>query len=379
MRAGAGMRERAACWGTAPLIRAVWVRAEAKQSHSANPHIASRIMPAGRARAWRLFAAGALAGAGLGLAGPALAQTVTSINVSTASDLVGAIQTVDHNPAGNYNIVFQNNITLSAVASNTLAALDTRGNVTIEGNGYTLNAGGAQRGFFVYSGNVSIRDLTIQNAQALGGSGGSLGGGGGGGGAGAGGALFVASGAAVTVSNVTLIGSNASGGAGGAGGAGTSGGQGIGGNGGAGPSGGNGFGDGGNGGLTGGRTSGAAGPGASGGFGGGGGGGGNILRNASGGAGGPGGFAAGGGGQGGNGDANDNSGGSGGGGGGAGLGGAVFVQNGGTLTIGGSFSVNGSSVTGGAGPGRCQEQCSDDAGWRWRQWLGLRLRRVPAG
>ena len=41
--------------------------------------------------------------------------------------------------------------------------------------------------------------------------------------------------------------------------------------------------------------------------------------------------------------------GGGGGGGGAGLGGAVFVQQGGSLTLAGSFSVNGNIVTGGNG------------------------------
>ena len=64
-----------------------------------------------------------------------------------------------------------------------------------------------QRGFFVFSGNVAINNLTIQNTQALGGTDSS--GQGGGGGAGLGGALFVASGGNVTVSNVTLIKNNA--------------------------------------------------------------------------------------------------------------------------------------------------------------------------
>ncbi|HEY3043610.1 MAG TPA: autotransporter domain-containing protein [Vicinamibacterales bacterium] len=99
--------------------------------------------------------------------------------------------------------------------------------------------------------------------------------------------------------------------------------------------------DGGAGGFGGGGGGAAAGVGGVGGFGGGGGGGG----------GGVGGFGGGGGGA-----ASVNSGGFGGGagsttggGGGAGLGGAIFVQDGGSLSVAGGSSVNGSSVTGGSG------------------------------
>ncbi|MBO4228600.1 autotransporter domain-containing protein [Bradyrhizobium neotropicale] len=67
-----------------------------------------------------------------------------------------------------------------------------------------------------------------------------------------------------------------------------------------------------------------------------------------GGTGGNGGFGGGTAGNGGSGPAGSYSGG-GGGGGGAGLGGALFVQQGGSLTIAGAFNVNGSSVAGGAG------------------------------
>jgi hypothetical protein len=61
------------------------------------------------------------------------------------------------------------------------------------------------RGFFVYSGNVAMNNLAIQNAQTLGG----------GGGLGAGGAMFVASDGNVTLSNVQLTNNTASGGIGG--------------------------------------------------------------------------------------------------------------------------------------------------------------------
>jgi hypothetical protein len=51
----------------------------------------------------------------------------------------------------------------------------------------TINGEGDQRGFFIYSGNVTLENLTIQDAVAVGGAGIS----GGGGGAGLGGGLFV--------------------------------------------------------------------------------------------------------------------------------------------------------------------------------------------
>jgi uncharacterized protein with beta-barrel porin domain len=359
------------------------------------------------------------------------AQTV--INVTDASSLAAAIAQVDTNASAQYVINLQNSITLTA--GSTLPAFDSTSSVTVNGNNFTLNGGGIQRGIFVFSGNVAIDNITIQNAQALGGAGssGSGSGGSGGGGLGAGGALFVASGANVTVSNVAFTANNAAGGVGAAGGAGVAnaagaggaggglggnaagggGGVGLGANGGtngnagsagiilnagsggagininnlgpggAGGASGGGGGDlGGGGGINGASTA-AGGKGgfgggagfassASGGFGGGGGGGnpGNGGNSTSGGLGGfgagggggggfaccagigngavgaGGGFGAGIGGTGANGQAGS---GGGGGGGGAGLGGAIFVQEGGNLIIAGALSVNGNTVTPGAG------------------------------
>jgi uncharacterized protein with beta-barrel porin domain len=387
-----------------------------------------------RTRRAALFASLGLAGASLAFAAAAQAQTV--INVTDGASLSAAIAQVDSNASASYVINFQNNITLTNAANNTLNAFNTTSNVTIAGNGFTLSGGGVQRGFFVYSGNVAINNLTIENTQALGGAGGSAidSNGGGAGGAGAGGALFVASGGHVTVSDVVLSGNNATGGAGGASegpigfgtgggglggngggnnggggggvglganggtsggngspgivvgatsggnGGGTSGGSnggggggtntgpgggggvggtagallpgagGFGGGGGSGtlsPGGGGGFGGGGGGGANG-NTFGPSSAGGAGGVGGGGGGGGAASGPNPGAAGGAGGFGAGGGGAGGN-STTGNASGGGGGGGGAGLGGAVFVQQGGTLTVAGAFSVNGSSVAGGTG------------------------------
>jgi hypothetical protein len=75
------------------------------------------------------------------------------------------------NASARYVINLQNNITLSGAASNTLAAFNTTSAVTVNGNGFTLDGGGGQRGFFVFSGNVSINNLTIANAVAQGGAG----------------------------------------------------------------------------------------------------------------------------------------------------------------------------------------------------------------
>jgi uncharacterized protein with beta-barrel porin domain len=368
--------------------------------------------------------------------GCASAHAQTVINVTDGASLSAAIAQVDGNASASYVINIQNNITLTGAAANTLNAFNTTSNVTVNGGGFTLDGGGVQRGFFVYSGTVAINNLTIQNTQALGGNGGggSSSGGGGAGGLGAGGALFVASGGNVTVSNVVLSQNSAAGGNGAAGANGVpsssgpgGGGGGLGGNGGIGGGGvgrgangggfssngspgvvvgaagggtgsipGNGMyaggihGGGGGGGLLGGgggiggsnynsatpgkggfggggSSRGAGGfgggggagggeglGGGAGGFGGGGSGGGSwggFFSGGPGGAGGNGGFGAGSGGTGANVAPNVGgvSGGGGGGGGGAGLGGAIFVQQGGTLTIAGAFSVNGSSVAGGAG------------------------------
>ena len=86
------------------------------------------------------------------------------------------------------------------------------GTLTVEGDGATLDGGGMNRPFFVYSGAVKIRNVTLANTKASGGNG-VLGGGGG---AGLGGAIFVYRGAQVTAENVTFSANSASGGNGGA-------------------------------------------------------------------------------------------------------------------------------------------------------------------
>jgi autotransporter-associated beta strand protein len=279
------------------------------------------------------------------------------------------------------------------------------------GQRFVLDGAGRFRGFFIGSGTTIVNGLTMQNLRAQGGHGGT-GSSSGGGGMGAGGAVFVVTGAGATLNDVVILRSGAVGGNGGSTmpGEGSGGGGGMGGNGGtvvagansAGRGGGGLFDDGGAGsgatflggngggpnggqggdgvsGQSGGLYTGGGGGGASsvvvaqtnggnGGLGGGGGGGGTGTMSSEGGSGGFGGGGGGGGaaarggagGFGGGGGGGDISGatigGFGGGsasgrqgGGGAGMGGAVFVMDGGSLTLGGNSEVRENSVTGGGG------------------------------
>lgn len=336
----------------------------------------------------------------------AATYTVTTSADSGPGSLRAAITSVDGAPSPPDVIDIQSGLGTITLTSGDLPALMT--SVTINGNGNVLDGGGTHRGLFAYQGTIAINDLTIQNAKAPGGQGGSDAGGG----AGLGGGLFVASAATVTVSDLDLandsavggnggvlrdgggggglggaggqvanngsgggggVGSSATGGAGGAAGAAGillgAGSAGAGGNSGGsgGPSGGGGGGGGslatgaggGVGGLPGGSSIGGAG-----GFGGGGAGGfGGAAGNGGFGGGGGSGLTGGNGGFGGGGGSGGDSGGTGGfgggggatatggGGGGGGLGGAVFVQQGGSLTMSGTLTVNGSSVTAGSGSG----------------------------
>src|SRR5882724_9255400 len=90
-------------------------------------------------------------------------------------------------------------------------------NVTLTGNGFTLDANNTGRAIFVASGTVNVSNLTLANARAQGGAGGAgaLAGGGGGGGLGAGAAVFVNGGATLTLSLVQVQNAASAGGAGG--------------------------------------------------------------------------------------------------------------------------------------------------------------------
>jgi hypothetical protein len=329
----------------------------------------------------------------------------TTFTVLNANQLSAAITTIDlESQGGTGNSGAHYFITLAApttwgsgLENGDITAINLKGTdaLTINGVGNALNGGGTYRGLFVYSGHVTIENLTIENAVANGGAGGAapanvtldnvffthdsaVGGAGGavsgsstlrGSGAGGGGLGGAGGSSAVGGGGVGLIPGATSGGAGGTGFAGGA-------NGGGGGDGGSvstAWGGGGGGGGVGGGSSGSS-VGGVGGFGGGGGGGG--FTPFSGGAGNSGGFGGGGGGGdnhygaagiggfGGGGGGGFGGGGGGGfasgaggfggghggagGGGGLGAGGDIFVMAGALLTIEGGNLAAG-TVTAGLG------------------------------
>ncbi len=338
--------------------------------------------------------------------GTAVTVVQSGFLVASEADLNAALLAIDTGgtwsaPNTAYNIVLTAGFSLTTdLYAVNLAAGDT---LTIDGMGNTLDGAGKYRGFFDYAGGLTLQNMTIQNAVASGGAGGS-GALPGGGGAGLGGGLFVASGGAATLANVTFLNDSAAGGAAGAAsGTGVGGGGGLGGAGGAGGTrsgGGGGIGLSATGGSTTGSLAGGAGivvgaspgirgtgnrpvGGAGGAFGGGGGAGGTTVTTGSGkggggsrsypgisgsggigggfgggasgeaaGFGGGGSNSAGGWGGGGSGGAAGGFGGGSGGaaGGGLGAGGDVFVQQGGSLTIA-AGSLTGGAASGGSGTG----------------------------
>ncbi len=92
--------------------------------------------------------------------------------------------------------------------------LGAQGSLTIEGGGLGIDGDNLWRGLTVYTGNVTIDDLQLENLAAVGGKGGDAINPGGGG-AGLGGALLIAAGASATLNDVTFKGNKAFGGAGG--------------------------------------------------------------------------------------------------------------------------------------------------------------------
>ncbi|MET4799715.1 hypothetical protein [Bradyrhizobium sp. LB11.1] len=131
-----------------------------------------------------------------------VATTATSFTITTAAELVADIAAIDLTGAYSHvNTHYTFNIVGDLVLSTQLAAfnLASGDTLTIHGNGRTLDAHGLP-GLFVYSGTIDIDNLSIINAVAKGGDSTS----GGGGGAGLGGGLFIASGGAVTLDNVSF-------------------------------------------------------------------------------------------------------------------------------------------------------------------------------
>ncbi|WP_167386908.1 Ig-like domain-containing protein [Bradyrhizobium mercantei] len=173
-----------------------------------------------------------LAGVGAGtsfqlsqdVSGGTIVQVVSTrvFNVSNVTDLNAAILQMDssgQNAAANANYTI--NITANFSLTSELYALNllSGSSVTINGSDgrggtYTIDGLNAQRGFFVYAGNLNLENLTIQNTVA---AGGGVIQGGGGGGAGLGGGLFVSSNGSATIDNVVFHNSAAIGGKGGTG------------------------------------------------------------------------------------------------------------------------------------------------------------------
>src|SRR4029077_17772464 len=114
---------------------------------------------------------------------------------TVTTTLNGAIRTIDTGPVDNYIINISNsfNLTTDLLAFN----LPVGSTVTINGGNFSLDGLTNQRGLFVYSGSVTVDNLTLTNMKAVGGNGG----GGAGGGAGLGGGLFVASAGVVILDN----------------------------------------------------------------------------------------------------------------------------------------------------------------------------------
>jgi autotransporter-associated beta strand protein len=266
------------------------------------------------------LAPGAYSGLTLESDGAGGTDLVLPFEAASEADLNAALADImlPGGPAGDSFIInLTSNITLTAA----LNAIDLLAgdNLTINGNGFTLDGGGSQHGLFVYSGSVTVNNLAINDMLAQGGNGAN----GGGGGAGLGGGLFIAdavgagaaSAGSVTLNNVSFANDAAAGGNGGA--AGTL--NGSGGTLDGGASGTLSLGGFGNGGSAGAQS------GSGGGFGGGGGA-----------ASGAGGFGA-------------AAGTAGAGGGGLAGGGDVFVQSGASLTIEGTSSIGAGSLTAGNG------------------------------
>lgn len=116
-------------------------------------------------------------------------------------------------------------IDLSSIANQTISLSSSlpqiSQSISIAGSNVTIDGNSNHQGFVVTSGNVSIQNLTIQNAQSLGGSGGNINGtfagGGGGAGAGAGGGIFIGPGTSVVLETLSLTSNTAQGGVGGSG------------------------------------------------------------------------------------------------------------------------------------------------------------------
>jgi hypothetical protein len=141
-----------------------------------------------------------------------------TISAADETSLNSAIVLAHEVTSGSLTIEIDGAINLTSA----LEAINLQSGVTLTVSGASgaLDGGGSQRGLFIYSGDVNIDSLTLQNLTAKGGNGG---GDGGGGGAGLGGGLFIAGSGdpgqavtpVVTLDNVSFLNDSAGGGGGG--------------------------------------------------------------------------------------------------------------------------------------------------------------------
>ena len=101
--------------------------------------------------------------------GAASASALTTVFVTNQAQFDAAIRSADAlTVPGAYTIEMTADI---AESSDPLAFnLHPGVSVTLDGEGHALDCGSAHRGLFVYSGDVTFENLTIQNAIALGGA-----------------------------------------------------------------------------------------------------------------------------------------------------------------------------------------------------------------
>ena len=132
------------------------------------------------------------------VSGPAFAADITVTDAASLSAAIAGASAGDR-------ILLQNDIALG-----TTLLPPVLSNITIDGNGHTIDAGGNNRIFFLDS-TATIQNVTLTGGKATGGNGGGINSASGGGGLGAGGAIFVNSGTA-TVANVAFTNNTATGG-----------------------------------------------------------------------------------------------------------------------------------------------------------------------
>jgi len=123
---------------------------------------------------------------------------MSTIDVSSTTNLNQAIATIDAKTAGSHKILFTQSIT--ETANPTTIALVPGVSLAIDGGGFTMDGADSHRGLVVTTGTVLLENLTIAGAKATGSQGT------------AGGALLVGAGGIVTLENLAFSGNTATGG-----------------------------------------------------------------------------------------------------------------------------------------------------------------------